>query len=179
MADAPSTRLWIGRASFVGVAALIVFAQLLPLGHVPRAWAPPDLLLAFTVAWAARRPDYVPVLLVAAVFLMTDLLFQRPPGLLTALVLILTEMLRMRAAGLRNVPFLLEWATVAVGIVAVTLGYRLVLAVVMVPQAPLALTLIQMMMTIFAYPVVVLISSILFGVSRPAPGAVDALGHRL
>lgn len=179
MAETPTNRLWTGRAIYAGIACVLIFVHLLPLAMVPRVWAWPDLLLCVTFAWAARRPDYVPALLIALVFLTADLLFQRPLGLMTALVLLLTEALRTRAAGLRNAPFILEWTTVAVAIVAVTLGNRLILAVVMSPQAPLALTLIQMLMTILAYPLVAFASYVLFGVSRPAPGAVDTLGHRL
>ena len=114
-----------------------------------------------------------------AVFLLTDLLFQRPPGLWAALVVVLTETLRSRSRGLRNVPLVLEWGTVAFGIVAITLANRLVLAIMLTPQAPLTLTLIQMVMTIMIYPVVVLVAQVLFGLTRPAPGQVDSLGHRL
>jgi rod shape-determining protein MreD len=179
MAETPTARRWLGRLTFLGLALLIVFAQLLPLNTIPRLWASPDLLLALTLVWVARRPDLLPVPLIALVFLVTDLLFQRPPGLWTALVLILTEIVRARAATLRNVPFPLEWMTVAAGILAVTLANRAVLAIVLTPQAPLGLTLIQTLMTVLVYPLVVGLSHVLFGVSRPAPGEVDALGHRL
>ena len=179
MTDAPAARLWIGRASFVLIAFTLVFLNLLPLATVPQRWAPPDLLLAIALAWTARRPDYVPALLIAAVFLLSDLLFHRPPGLWTALVLIATEALRARNADLRNVSFALEWMTVAFAVVALTLGNRLILALAMTPQAPLELTMIQMVLTIAIYPLVTLGSRYLFGVSRPAPGAVDSLGHKL
>ena len=41
----------------------------------------PDLLIAFAFAWSLRRPEYVPSLLLALLFLLADLLLQRPPGL--------------------------------------------------------------------------------------------------
>ncbi len=179
MAETPATQVWIGRATFVTIALALIFLQLLPLDMQPGRWAPPDLLLAATLAWSARRPDYAPFLVVATIFLLTDLLFQRPPGLWAALVLILTEVLRARAIKIRNMPLLLEWGGVAIGIVAITIANRIVLTIVMLPQAPLGLTLIQMLMTIAVYPVVVFVGQYLFGVARPAPGAVDSLGHRL
>lgn len=179
MAEAPSTTVWFGRAVFLALALVLIFLQLVPLNLEPGGWAPPDLLLAVTVAWVARRPDYAPFIVIAVLFLLTDLLFQRPPGLWSALVIILTEVLRTRAARIRNMPLLLEWGSVAVGIIAITIVNRIVLAIVMMPQAPLGLTLIQMLMTIAVYPVVVIVAHFLFGVSRPAPGAVDSLGHRL
>ncbi|MEP4639809.1 MAG: hypothetical protein ABJZ83_15675, partial [Yoonia sp.] len=57
--------------------------------------------------------------------------------------------------------------------------YRVSLTIVMTPQPPLGLTLIQMVMTIAIYPLVVVIAHFIFGVSRPAPGQTDSLGHRL
>lgn len=179
MADPASHRIWPKQVSYALIAVAIVFVQLLPLNTVPRVWAAPDILMVTTLVWVARRPDFVPVLLISAVFLVADLLFQRPPGLMTALVVVLTEMLRNRAGSLRNAPFGIEWLTVAFGIGAITLGNRLVLAAVVTPQAPLGLTLIQMVLTILAYPVVVAVAHVVFGVSRPAPGEVNALGRRL
>lgn len=179
MADNPAARIWTGRAVYLALAVAVVFVQLMPLNTAPVVWAAPDLLLAVTLAWVTRRPEYLPVGVVIVVFFLTDLLFQRPPGLWAALVLILTEGLRSRSRGLRNVSLALEWGTVAMGIVAVTLANRLVLAVLMLPQAPLALTAIQMVMTIAIYPLVIVLAHMFFGLARPAPGQVDSLGHRL
>lgn len=179
MAETPSSQLWIGRATFLGLAALVIFIQLLPIDGRPDRWAFPDILLAGTLAWTARRPDYAPVLSIAIVFLLADLLFQRPPGLMAALVVIATEAIRSRNAAFRNSTVPLEWATITAFIIAITLGNRLVLAVLMTPQAPLGMTLMQMIATILTYPVVILVAHFLFGVSRPAPGQVDSFGHRL
>ncbi len=179
MAEAASARIWSKRAMFGVIAFGIVFLQLLPLNTVPKLWAMPDFLLVFTMVWVARRPDFVPVLGIAVVFLMADLLFQRPPGLMTATVVLASEAVRARAMGLRNASFGLEWFTVALAIAGITVGNRLVLALVMTPQAPLGLTLIQMVMTILVYPVIVALAHLVFGVSRPAPGEVNALGQKL
>lgn len=168
-----------GLLAYLLLAALLLAAPLLPLNTVPRPWATPDILLAVTAAWAARRPDTLPVLAVAGVFLMADFLFQRPPGLYTALVIGLTEALRRRAAGLRRGSFPAEWATVGAGIAAVAVANRVVLAVLMTPQAPLGLTLIQVLLTIALYPVIAGLAQLALGLHRPAPGEVDAMGHRL
>ncbi len=37
-----------------------------------RIWIAPDLLIAFALAWSVRRPDYVPALLLAVAFLLTE-----------------------------------------------------------------------------------------------------------
>lgn len=179
MAEGSHRRIWLGRGLYALLCAAILFLQLLPMETMPRRWGSPDFVLLITLAWAARRPDHVPAVLIAAVFLLSDMLLHRPPGLWTALVLILTEVLRARARSLRVVPFPLEWAGVTAGIVAITLAYRLVLSLTGVPQAPFGLTVTQMMLTIMAYPLVALLSHLLFGVSRPAQGEVDSFGNRL
>ena len=109
MAEAPRARVWVGRITFLGICLALVFVHLLPLGALPipdfpegfeegdilptpgLIWPWPDVLLAVVCVWTLRRPDYVPAVVIAAVFLATDLLFQRPPGLWAALVLLLTE----------------------------------------------------------------------------------------
>ncbi len=175
----PLTRIAVARLIFLGLCLALIYARLLPLETVPRTLVMPDILLALTLSWVARRPAYVPALLIAAVFLLADLMFQRPPGLWTALVLLLTEALRRRAAELRGLTFLLEWTTVAVCIVAVFFGYRLALALTMLPPPPLVPYLVQMVMTILAYPVVTGLCYLLLGLRRPAPGAVEAYGQKL
>lgn len=179
MAEGLTDRVWTGRMLFVALALCIVFVALLPLNTLPRTWAAPDLLLLVTLVWAIRRPDHVPVLLVGGIFLLTDLLFDRPPGLWTALVVILTEALRARAPRLRTQPFFVEWVTVGLGIIAITLGARAALSVALVQQAPVALSLIQLLVSLAIYPVVAGAVFLLFGIGRPAPGEVDASGRPL
>ena len=144
------------------VTLALIFVQLLPLSMIPAVWAAPDWGLAVALVWVARRPDYAPMIVLAGLFFLADLLFQRPPGLWSALVVILSEILRTRAKGIRNMPFALEWGTVSVGIIVITLLNRAVLTVVMTAQAPLGLTLIQMMMTIIFYPLVVAVAHFVF-----------------
>ena len=179
MAETPSAQIWIGRTIFVLLCFVIIFFQLLPLDTRPQFIPWPDFLLAVTLVWVARRPDYAPFVVIGALFFLTDLFYQRPPGLWAALVLVLTEFLRARAIRIRNMPIMFEWGTVALGVLAVTLAYRFILMISLTPQAPLGMTLIQMLMTIAAYPFVALVAHFVFRVTRPTPGAVDSLGHRL
>lgn len=173
------TRPWVGCVVLIAICAVLIFIQLLPLDTLPRSWAAPDLMLVVTLAWVTRRPDYAPALVIGALFLLADLLFQRPPGLMTALVIIVTEMLRARSRALRTVPFPLEWATVSLGILAIAIINRAVLALVLMPLPSMTLTLSQVALTCLSYPVIVGLAYAMMGFSRPAPGEVDALGHRL
>lgn len=179
MADRAPTQLWIMRTLYLALVMGILFFQLMPINTVPRVWAGPDLMLALTIAWVLRRPECVPPLLVAALFLLADLLLHRPPGLWAALVLVTAEMLRARYVGLRDMTFAAEWAAVGFALVALTLTYRTILGVMVVDQTPLGLSLIQLIMTLAAYPVVVIISQSLFGIRKRAPGDLDTLGGRI
>lgn len=179
MADRADSSTWVNRAIFVMVAFVIIVVALVPIDMRPSAVAMPNLLLAVTMVWVARQPSYAPVITIAALFLMADFLFMRPPGLWAALVVILTETIRSQHRDFRNMPLLVEWGSIAVGIVAITLANRIILAISMSPQAPLGLTLLEMIATIAVYPVVVIIAHFLFGVTRTAPGEVGKKGHLL
>ncbi|MEM7074861.1 MAG: rod shape-determining protein MreD [Pseudomonadota bacterium] len=179
MADSELSKMWFMRLLYVCLALLVLFFQLMPLDTVPRIWAGPDITLALTFAWVLRRPEYVPPLLVACVLLLGDLLLHRPPGLWAVLVVLGAETLRARYTGLRDMTFVAEWVAVASTLAVVTLAYRLVLGLALVDQAPLGLNLIQVLMTLIAYPVVVGVSQVLFGVRKRAPGDLDPLGGRI
>jgi rod shape-determining protein MreD len=179
MAERTDNRTWVQRGVFVVLAFVLIVVDLVPLDMRPSLWVSPDLLLAATLVWVARKPSYVPVLVIAILMLMTDFLFMRPPGLWAALVVILTEVIRSQNRDFRNMPLLVEWGTIAFGILAITIANRVVLAIVMAPQAPLALTLIEMIATILAYPIVMFVAHVMFGVTRTSPGEVGSRGQVL
>ena len=189
MAERNTTRLLGKRLVYIVLWLGLIFLHLLPLGMVRPSplsspsllesiWAGPDLHLAITFAWELRRPEYVPPLLIAGTFLMSDLLLQRPPGLWAALALLGSEALRSRARALRDLTFPMEWLNVTTTLIAIFLGYRIILGVMMVEAGPLSLTLVQAIATIAVYPVVVVLSQVLFGVRKLAPGDIDGMEAR-
>ena len=179
MVEGSTTRVWGMRLMYLALALVLIFAKLIPLDFRPQAWAGPDLLVAFTFAWALRRPEFVPALSIGLVVLLADLLVLRPPGLWAALMVLGTQALRNRARNLRDQPFVMEWLAVAGVFLAISVANRLVLAILMVPQAPLGLTIIHVLMTLICYPVVVILSQWVFGVRKAAPGDLDRLGQRI
>jgi rod shape-determining protein MreD len=179
MSEASPTQPWVKQLSFVGLCLAVLFFQLLPLETTPRRWTGPDLVLLICLTWALRRPEFAPAYLIAGVALLADLMLQRPPGLLAALTVIASQTLTRRARQMRDQGFAVEWLTVSGALLAVMLGNRLVLALVAVPQAPMGLTLIQLIMSILFFPLVAALAQVLFGVRRVAPGEVDAWGHKL
>ena len=178
MTDLSPTRLWIMRAGFILLAMVILFFQLLPLEPTPRWFAGPNLLLAFACAWCLRRPDYVPMPVLAVLFMLADLLLQRPPGLLALLALIGCENLKSQGRTLRDSNFLAEWISVSVVIIGIMLVNRIVLAIALVDLPGWGLSLSEVGMTLLVYPVVVAVSHWLMGVRKMAPGDMDALGQR-
>ena len=188
MASPADTQVWIKRGAFLFIAFVIMVVQLVPQSMEPRVidiarWhfrlVSPDICLAVTLVWVARRPKYAPVWMIAAIFLMGDLIFQRPPGLWAGLVVVLTEQLRKRSREFRSLPFLAEWGSIALGVAAISIANRLILAILAVPVAPFGMILLQMILTISVYPLVVLIMHYLFGITRVTPGETGSRGQRV
>lgn len=176
--DRPTSYIWAMRGLYVLIAFLVLFLHLLPLNAQPDRWPFPDVIIALTFAWVLRRPEYVPTLLIAAVMLMADLLLQRPPGLLAALVVLGAAYLRGTAPSMRDAGFLGEWISVSVATAAVFLGNRIILAIVSIDQAAFGSVLFQLIVTIAAYPVIVLLSQSVFGVRRISAADASVAGAR-
>lgn len=179
MVDQRPTRVWVMRALFSAVILGILLIHLLPLETQAERWIGPDIILAVTFAWGFRRPDYVPAVLVGLLALTADALMQRPPGLYAALLVLGVESLRLRTQANREISFMLEWLIVSGTMVGVFVLYRLAHAVFFMVPTPFGASLLQLIITIAVYPAVVLASLLIFGIRKPAPGEVDALGHRL
>ncbi len=172
--------IWGHRMIFVAVAAVLIFLHLLPLHPAAAGSLPgPDLLLCLVMAWTMRRPEYLPVWLLAAVMLLEDFLLMRPPGLWTALVVAAAEFIRSRIALTRELNFGVEWLLVACLMLAVFVAYRVIFAIVFLPQPEFGYAVIQVLWSILFYPAVVAVSRYVLDLRKPAMGEVDAYGRRL
>ena len=176
--DEAVSHLWSMRALYALLAVFILFLHLLPLNTQPDRWPFPEILIAVTFAWVLRRPDYVTTLLVAAVMLLADLLLQRPPGLLAALVILGTSYLRSAATGMRDAGFVGEWISVGVVITAIFLANRVALSLFSVEQSAVGPVVIQLVLTIIAYPAIVMLSQSVFGVRRISAADASTVGSR-
>jgi len=168
---------WIYGLAYFGVMSLIILWHLLPIQVGPRGYPRPDLMICITIVWVLRRPQYLPTPLIAAVFLVTDMLFMRPPGLWTALVVIGVEFLRAREATSRESPFLVELGMVALVLAAMTVANRLILAALVVQQAGFGLAILQLIATVLIYPLIVLLSRLIFDIHKMTPGEIDTMGR--
>ena len=179
MVDPLRTALWLYRGLFVVLALVLLFLKLLPLGALAGTLPGPDLLLCLIFAWVLRRPDYLPVLLIAGIVLLEDFLLMRPPGLWAGLVIVGTEFIRSRVGLTRELSFPAEWALVGAVMFGLLLAYRLAFVVSFMPQPALGFALLQTVWSVLCYPLVVAASRFAFDLRKPAMGEVDAYGRRL
>ncbi|MCA8868280.1 MAG: rod shape-determining protein MreD [Rhodobacteraceae bacterium] len=171
--------LWLGRLAYFGCAAAILFFALAPLGFVPKFTPQPDLLLCLTFTFVLRRPEFAPVWLVAAVFLLADILLLGPPGLWTAIVVLLTEFTRTQEYRFREQPFLFEWAFVAGAMFLALLANRLLLVVALVPLSSFGAVTLHYLVSVLAYPLVVLFCYFFLRIRKISPDEAIRYGHRL
>lgn len=177
MSAEPSGRLWMMRAAFAGLMLLILFVLILPVEtSVPGRWAGMDLIMCFAMAWAVRRPEFVPVGLLAAMFLLADLLLQRPPGLWAVLLLLACERLKSQSPGLRDAGFPTEYITVATLIILIYVANRLALVVLLIDLPPLGLYFLQMIATLVVYPLAVFVTHVFLGVRKQSASDLGSGG---
>lgn len=167
------------RALFLGLALLLLFLRLLPLGDTGGRFPGPDILLCLIMAWVMRRPDHLPLWMIVLVVLIEDLVLMRPPGLWTALVVLASEFIRSRAALTRELSFVVEWLLVSGLMIGMLLVYRIVFAIALLPQPPFGYSVVQILWSVLAYPVVVGLSRLALDLHKPATGETDDFGRRL
>jgi len=178
MIDLIPSRVWMMRARFALLSVTILFFHLLPLQTAAGGLIWPDLILSFALAWSFRRPEYVPATLLAAIFLLADLLLQRPPGLWAMLALIACENIKVQSRSLRDAGLVPELVSIAAWIVGIGLGYRLVLALLLVELPSVGPALIQIAVTVLAYPLVVAVTHGLMRVRKGTASDIDDKGAR-
>lgn len=176
MVDPLTARRWTFRAIFVSIAAVFLFVQLLPFNFGWVRVPGPDLLVLLVFAWVLRRPDYLPLVLIAAAMLLADMLLMRPLGLWTALTLVGAEFLRNRGHISTEMPFALEWFLVGAVLMVMSVAQGAVLFALLVPQPPFSQSALQVAISLVCYPLVVMVSSFGLGVRVPTPSERDALG---
>lgn len=177
--DALVARLWLGRLVVLGVAAAILFIALVPLGFTPRFLPRPDILLCLSFAVALRRPEFLPVWLLAAIFLLADILLLRPPGLWTAIVILAIEFARNQEYRFREAVFPFEWLFVAGIMFLAMLANRLVLTMVFLPVPGFGSEMLYFVVTALVYPIVVAFVSVVLRIRKISPDEAVLLGHRL
>lgn len=178
MTDSDSLlRPWFYRIVYATLVMVLLILALVPAGPAHTRVPGPDLMICLTAAWAVRRPEYVPPLLVGAMLLLADFLLQRPPGLWAAIAVVLTLYLRSQSMRLRELPFLSEWVLATAALLAAFLAYRVLLFVTVTPAPPAGPAAFHAAMTLLCYPPVAFLSSHVMRVRKLAPHETDMVGR--
>ena len=155
---------------FALLALTAIFVQLLPLDLVAGTGLVPDLLLVLACIWAVRRPEHTPLLLVAALLLLADMMQDRPVGLWAMISLLIVETMRAQRDAYRGRPFVVEWGgfalALALGLIAQ--GVILKLALVARPEG-VDLPLQIFAVTVASYPAMALLVHYGLRIRAPRP----------
>ena len=143
--------------SFLLISLVLIFLRLLPLNHLTTDWPVPDLILCVMLAWCLRFPASAPIILLGFLFLIQDVLFQRPIGLFAASAFLLCEWCKRQSIQAVEFPFSLEWLTATVAMLMIFFLTRLVAMLSLISNPPLHLGLREILVTIITYPFIVIL----------------------
>ncbi|WP_112323928.1 rod shape-determining protein MreD [Oceanibium sediminis] len=148
---------------------LSIYFHLAPLQLSAGAAVLPDLLLIIVVLWTVRAPQNAPLLLIALLFLLGDLMLQRPVGLWALISLLIVEVIGDRRTALRNRPFVAEWLTFSLALAIGLMLHALLLKLALVQRPEGLLALRYFIVTVAAYPVMAALLHYVFRVRSPKP----------
>ena len=143
--------------SFVLIVFVLIFIKVLPLNTVPKEWTAPDLLLCVTLVWCLRNPIRAPIILLAALFLLQDIILQRPIGLFSAVATLMCEWAKCQALRAKEFPFVIEWVTAAIAMIAIFILVQSIASLSMITKPSMWVFGKELIFTILAYPLVTLL----------------------
>lgn len=176
MSERSAVRLWSMRLLFAGLCGFVLAYHLLPIAPLSHIFMPPDLILGLSLAWTVRRPEYVPIWLIALVALLADLLLMRVPGLWAAMTVLAASFVHRRRGQMQNTGFGVEWAQVSVAIAGTYLLQRLAYAVLLLDPLPTAGVFTQFVTTLAVYPALVALTIWVCRVRKPE--LIDTAGAK-
>ena len=158
--------LWGQRLLYFLISLLFILWLIVPQNPLPQALPTPEFLLCFTLAIILRRPEALPVILIAIIFLFCDVLFNRPIGLWTAIVIIISEFAKTQYWRYKDSNFVTTWFFISfLSSVGIFL-YMIVLDVLLVPQSNFWQYLIWALITILIYPFMFCLSFLIVGFDK-------------
>lgn len=179
MAEVAKSSPVAGTFAYLGLMLGLVLLRLLPMDTAPSKWPLPDLMVVLSCVYAARRPRYMPIGAVAAVFVLADFLLMRTPGVLSLCVVLATEFLRRQSALLRAGTLTVEWLTVGLTLIALYTAERVLTMVLFVPRPDFVPVFVAAILAALSYPLVAGVAGLVFGLQRQAAGTLDNRGRRL
>ena len=161
-----TSNFWVQRFFYFIFSLLLIVWLIVPQNPLKQTIPTPDFLFCLTLAIIFRRPNVLPIVLIGLVFLVTDILFNRPIGLWTAIVLITTEFARTQFWRYNDANFITTWLFVSLLIMISTFTHMIVLNIFLISQAEFWHYLIWAMLTILIYPIMFCISFLIVGFDR-------------
>ena len=150
------------QVKFIITALLVMYVYLLPVNLVPMQFQPPNFVLLLAIALIIRYPNYLPLWVIFAVFLLYDFLLYQPLGLNTFLALIGMEYLRSNRISIRQMNFVSEWAFIALFLLLYTALREIVLFLFLAENTPFWGALFDLGTSIIYYPVALVCIALLF-----------------
>ncbi|MCY4542013.1 MAG: hypothetical protein OXB95_06405 [Rhodobacteraceae bacterium] len=163
-------------AQFSAVAVLSILATVVdiqPATPLSGSFNFPNLVYCLICAWIIRSPRNAPALVVAALFLLLEVIYGLPPGLWTALMLVATELLRSVSPRLGSYSFVAEWAFVCLLFSLALLLYQLALLLTFAQAMTTVAMTKYIVSTALCYPLAAAIASLVVRRGRasdPSPG---------
>jgi len=142
-----------------------------PMGLAADAWPSPDLLFLVVACFSARRPDATPLLAIASLGLVRDLVTDPPAGAGLLTLVLAAEFLKLVGPGLARRSFATEWALVA-SLLGLTLLAQWLVVLLLLAHPPYLVELMrQWAFSAALYPAVAFALRWLVGITWRRPAA--------
>lgn len=163
------TQLWTQRLLFALTLLAVIFIATLPLGLTADAPVMPDLAFGLIFAWMIRRPEVLPLPIVAIAALFADALLMRPIGLTAFVVILTSEYLRAAHRSFRDQMFLREWLSFALFFIMGQVFQSAALGLTFAHVPTLGTQVVFAIVTILAYPAITGLLHYVYKVRPPRP----------
>ena len=158
--------LWGQRIFYLLISLLLIVWLIAPQNSLSQGLPTPEFLLCLTLAIIFRRPDVLPTILIAIVFLFCDFLFNRPIGLWTVIVIIISEFAKTQYWRYKDSNFITTWFFISFLISSGIFSYMIILNVLLVPQSNFWQYIIWALITMLTYPVIFCLSFLIVGFDK-------------
>ena len=142
---------------FFLIGLTLVVLPLAPVNFIPRTLPSPDFLFCFIVAWHLRDPQSSPLSLILFFTLLVDIIHFRPIGLWPIFMILLSNLIIINRRLFFNSPFVKELLFFSTIFFCSLMLELLFLTITFSPNNGFGVATQQVIITSFAYPVVVLI----------------------
>ena len=142
---------------FFLIGLTLAVLPLTPVNFIPRTFPSPDFLFCFIVAWHLRDPQSSPLPLILFLTLLVDIVQFRPIGLWPIFMILLSNLIIINRRLFFNSPFVKELLFFSTIFFCSLMLELLFLTITFSPNNGFGVATQQVIITSFAYPVVVLI----------------------